>query len=124
MQIAYSACDPGNYFVIPGSPEESCKADNQLVSMADNLHLRMEYGPDDFVVAIVGSQLSYRAMWLEHAFILKALYPLFTDFGSSSSHLKIIISAGDSTGNYSRIVEVRGVYSTIILLCCTFTNLP
>ncbi|KAL8541116.1 hypothetical protein ACS0TY_002406 [Phlomoides rotata] len=105
LPIAYSACDPGNYFVIPGSPEESCIAGNQLVSMADNLRLRMEYGPDDFVVAIVGSRLSYRAMWLEHAFILKALHPLFTDFGSSSSHLKIIISAGDSTSNYSRIVE-------------------
>lgn len=114
MQIAYSACDSGNYFVIPGSPEESCEADGQLVSMADNLRLRMEYGPDDFVVAVVGSQLSYRAMWLEHAFILKALYPLFTDFGR---HLKIIISAGHSTGNYSHIVEVRGVYSIIKLLC-------
>lgn len=116
MQIAYSICDPGNYFVIPGSPEEAWKANKELAPVRDNIHLNMEYGPDKFVVAVVGSQLSYRGLWLEHAFVLKALYPLLMDFGDSSSCLKIIISAGDSTSNYSSIVEVR-VQSILLLLC-------
>ncbi|KAG6434398.1 hypothetical protein SASPL_106029 [Salvia splendens] len=105
LPIAYSMCDPGNYFVIPGSPEEAWKADKQKALGRENIRLNMEYGPDDFVVAVVGSQLSYRGLWLEHAFVLKALYPLYMDFGDSRSRLKIIISAGDSTSNYSSIVE-------------------
>lgn len=102
-------CDPGNYFVIPGSPEEAWKADKQmaLARERDNIPLNTEYGPDSFVVAVVGSHLSYRGLWLEHAFVLKALYPLYMDFGDSRSRLTIIILAGDSSSNYSSIVEVR-----------------
>lgn len=107
MQIAYSICDPGNYFVIPGSPEEAWEVNKQIASVRDNITLNMEYGPDDFVVAIVGTQLSYRGLWLDHAFVLKALHPLLMEFGDSSSRLKIIISTGDSNSNYSSIVEVR-----------------
>ncbi|KAL0347757.1 UNVERIFIED_CONTAM: hypothetical protein Scaly_1791700 [Sesamum calycinum] len=105
LPMGYSACDPGNYFVIPGSPEEAWKADEKQMVPVDNSRLKMGYGQDDFVVAVVGSQLSYRGLWLEHAFILKALFPLHTDFGDSSSRLKIIILAGDSTSNYSSSVE-------------------
>ncbi|KAG8363290.1 hypothetical protein BUALT_Bualt19G0006800 [Buddleja alternifolia] len=94
LPMAYSVCDSGNYLVIPGSPEESCKADKQLVSWKD-----------DFIVAIVGSQLSYRDLWLDHAFVLRALYRLLTDFSYSSSRLKIIIVAGDSSSSSSSIVE-------------------
>ncbi|KAK6141055.1 hypothetical protein DH2020_025192 [Rehmannia glutinosa] len=105
LPMAYSVCDPGNYFVIPGSPEEAWKADKQLVSVKNNLRLEMAYGPDDFVVAVVGSQLSYGGLWLEHAFVLQALYPLLRT-SMIQVRLKIIISAGDSTSNYSKIVEV------------------
>lgn len=87
-----------------------------MAPVRDNIRLNMEYGPDKFVVAVVGSQLSYRGLWLEHAFVLKALYPLLMDFGDSSSRLKIIISAGDSASNYSSIVEVR-VQSILLVLC-------
>ncbi|KAA8516117.1 hypothetical protein F0562_019296 [Nyssa sinensis] len=85
LPMLYSACDAGNYFVIPGSPVEAWEADNFMVLYGDNLRL-----------------------WLEHALILQALSPLFTDFPfdtNSSSHLKIIILSGDSTGNYSVAVE-------------------
>ncbi|XP_042043834.1 uncharacterized protein LOC121789431 [Salvia splendens] len=105
LPIVYSMCDPGNYFVISGSPEEAWKADRQKALVKENIPPNVEYGPDDFVIAVVGSQLSYRGLWLEHAFVLKALYPLYKDFGDSSSRLKIIISTGDSTSNYSSIVE-------------------
>ncbi|KAL6534773.1 hypothetical protein OROGR_013448 [Orobanche gracilis] len=106
LPMAYSVCNPGNYFVIQGSPEEAWKADKQMLLMKDNPILKkLEYGSDDLIVVVVGSQLSYRCMWLDHAFILQALYPIFTEFGDSSSRLKIIISAGDSNGNYSKIVE-------------------
>ncbi|KAK4415888.1 hypothetical protein Salat_2696200 [Sesamum alatum] len=106
LPMGYSVCDPGNYFVIPGSPEEAWKADKkQLAPMQDEFRLKLGYGQDDFVVALVGSRLSYRGLWLEHAFILKALFPLHTEFGDSSSRLKIIILAGDSASNYSSTVE-------------------
>ncbi|KAL2478723.1 glycosyl transferase family 1 protein [Forsythia ovata] len=108
MPMAYSACDPGNYIVIPGSPAEAWEADKFLDLHKDNLHMKLEYGPDDFVVAIVGSQLMYKGLWLEHALILQALYPVFVDFqsaGNLNSHLKIIILTGELAGNYSRAVE-------------------
>ncbi|KAL3624422.1 hypothetical protein CASFOL_031090 [Castilleja foliolosa] len=105
LPMAYSMCDPGNYFVIPGSPEEALKAVRQSDSAKDNRRLEMGYGPNDLVVAVVGSQLSYKGMWLEHAFVLQALHPLLAKFDDSSSCLKIIVSAADSIGNYSKIVE-------------------
>ncbi|GFP94614.1 hypothetical protein PHJA_001605800 [Phtheirospermum japonicum] len=105
LPMAYSVCDPGNYFVIPGSPEEAWKADRQSVSAKDNRRLETGYETNDFVVAVVGSQLSYKGMWLEHAFVLQALHPLLAEFDDSSSRLKIIVSAANSVGNYSKIVE-------------------
>lgn len=106
LPMVHSACDPGNYFVIPGSPEEAWKCNKQMGLIGDNPQLKMEYGRDDFIVAIVGSQLGYKGLWLEHALVLQALRPLFMDFGHSNSHLKIVVSAGNSTGNYNTIVEV------------------
>ncbi|KAG6400436.1 hypothetical protein SASPL_137267 [Salvia splendens] len=105
LPIVYSMCDPGNYFVISGSPEEAWRADTQRALIKENLPPNVEYEPDDFVVAVLGSQLSYRGLWLEHAFVLKALYTLYKDFGHSSARLKIIITTGDSTSNYSSILE-------------------
>ncbi|KAL0397960.1 UNVERIFIED_CONTAM: hypothetical protein Scaly_0244400 [Sesamum calycinum] len=105
LPMAYSACDPGNYFVIRGSPAEAWKAENFLASNGDNPHLEIGYAQDDFVVAVVGSQILYRGLWLDHAFVLQALHPVLRDFSSSSSRLKIIILAGHSTSNYSSAVE-------------------
>ncbi|KAL7125749.1 hypothetical protein ABFS83_14G137500 [Erythranthe nasuta] len=106
LPIEYSICDPGNYFVIPGSPEEAWKADKQLaLSNNNNLRSELDFGQDDFVIAVVGSQLSYKGVWLEHAFVLQALYPILTHFEDSSSRFRIIVLGGDSTGNYSTTVE-------------------
>ncbi|XP_057462589.1 uncharacterized protein LOC130752763 isoform X3 [Actinidia eriantha] len=61
---------------------------------------------------VFSRQLLYRGLWLEHAFVLKALLPLFEDFSSdknSNSHLKIIILSGDSTTNYSVAVEAIAI---------------
>ncbi|KAH6786132.1 hypothetical protein C2S51_038587 [Perilla frutescens var. frutescens] len=102
LPVAYSTCDPGNYFVIPGSPAGVWEAEKLMASYKNTLHPRIHHGSEDFSIAIVGSQLLYRGLWLEHAFILQALYPVFTDF---SGHLKILILAGDSTSNYSNAVE-------------------
>lgn len=108
--MTYSACDPGNYIVFPGSPAEAWEADKFLDLHKDSLRMKLEYGRDDFLVAIVGSQLMYKGLWLEHALVLQALYPVFVDFQSSdtlNSHLKIIILTGDLAGNYSSTVEVQ-----------------
>ncbi|XP_059636106.1 uncharacterized protein LOC132278330 [Cornus florida] len=108
LPMLYAACDSGNYFVIPGSPDEAWEADKYMLLYQNNLRREMDYGLDDFVIAIVGSQFLYTGLWLEHAFILQALLPLLADFSSVnnySSHLKIVILTGDSTGNYSMAVE-------------------
>lgn len=106
----YSVCDSGNYFVIPGTPAGAWGVENFMVSYKNNLRLRMDYGPDDFIIVIVGSHFFYSGLWLEHAFVLEALLPLLTDFPSdnnSNSYLKIIIVSGDLTGNYSVALEVK-----------------
>lgn len=108
LPMIYSPCDAGNYFVIPGSPIEAWEADNANAIYKDNLREGLGYGLDDFVIAIVGSQFFYRDLWLEHALILKAIYPLFTMFpldNNPNSHLEIIILSGDSTSNYDVAVE-------------------
>ncbi|KAG8391895.1 hypothetical protein BUALT_Bualt01G0234500 [Buddleja alternifolia] len=110
LPMAYSTCDPGNYFVIPGSPAEAWNANKLTASHKDNLSLKKGHGPDDFVIAVVGSQLLYKGLWLEHAFVLQALYPLLNDFSSSSSRLKITILAGDSASNYSTVVETIALH--------------
>lgn len=108
--MLYSPCDVGNYFVIPGSPTEAWEVDNFVGLSKDNLRVKMNFGPEDFVIAIVGSQLLYGGLWLEHALILQALLPLLPDFSldnSSKPQLKIIVSTGDSTANYSVAMEVN-----------------
>lgn len=107
--MIYSAFDAGNYYVIPGSPAEAWKADANSDMYKDSIRAKMGYRPDDLVIAIVGSQLLYRGLWLEHALVLQALLPLFQDFSTeneSNSHIKVMILGGDSTSNYSMAVEV------------------
>lgn len=107
--MLYSVCDSGNYYVIPGSPFEAWEADHFTVTDKDNLRVKMDYGPDDFVIVVVGSQFLYRDLWLEHAFVLKALLPLIEDLSSNhpNSLLKIILLSGGLTSNYSVAVEVN-----------------
>lgn len=97
MQILYSEFDAGNFYVIPGSPEEVWKAKN------------LEFPQkDDVIISIVGSQFLYKGQWLEHALLLQALRPLFSGYyqESHNSHLKIIVLGGESASNYSVAIEV------------------
>ncbi|XP_073119613.1 uncharacterized protein [Henckelia pumila] len=105
LPMAYSICDPGNYLVIPGSPLEAWKAEKLMVSYGDYAPLPMESGTHDFIVAVVGYQLLYKGLWLEHALVLQALYPLLTGFRNSSSSLKIVVLAGYPTSSYKKVVE-------------------
>ncbi|KAL7121473.1 hypothetical protein ACP275_02G184300 [Erythranthe tilingii] len=92
LPMAYSACDSGNYFVIPGPPAEAC---NNTAYENNRNH------KNDFVVVIVGSQLLYKGLLLENALVLKALHPVLGEFGG----LKIVILIGDSTSKFSIAVE-------------------
>ncbi|KAL5718774.1 hypothetical protein ACHQM5_011641 [Ranunculus cassubicifolius] len=107
--MMYSAFDSGNYFVIPGSPNQAWEADSSMaLEKSSDLRSRLGYGHDDFVIAIVGSEFSYSGSWLENAFILQALLPVISDFSMdslSSSHLKVCILRGNSTNNYKLAVE-------------------
>ncbi|KZV38029.1 hypothetical protein F511_25255 [Dorcoceras hygrometricum] len=108
LPMAYSICDPGNYLVIPNSPQEAWKAEKLMVPHEDDEHPLIKSGTDgtdDFVIAVVGHQLLYKGLWLEHTLVLQALYPLLTVFSNSSSGLKIVILAGDPTSKYKTAVE-------------------
>ncbi|MFQ6633389.1 hypothetical protein Gotur_011612, partial [Gossypium turneri] len=108
LPMIYSTFDTGNYYVIPGSPADAWKGENAMYLYKDNQRASMGYGPNEVLIAIVGSQFMYRGLWLEHALILQALLPLFADFSSdndSISHPKIIVLSSDSASNYSMAVE-------------------
>lgn len=112
LPMMYSTFDTGNFFVIPGSPAEAWKMDARVKSEKDYLRAKMGYGPEDIVITIVGSELLYRGLWLEHSIVLGALLPLLEDFSSddnSLSHLKIIVLSGDPTSNYSSAVEAIAI---------------
>lgn len=107
--MMYSSFDAGNYYVIPGSPAQAWEADALVALYKDNVRVKMGYGPDDIIITIVGSQFLYRGLWLEHALVLQALLPLFSNFPFSDNtnfHLKIVVLTGNSTSNYSLAVEV------------------
>ncbi|KAA3475229.1 Chromosomal replication initiator DnaA [Gossypium australe] len=108
LPMIYSTFDTGNYYVIPGSPADAWKGENAMYLYKDNQRASMGYGPNEVLIAIIGSQFMYRGLWLEHALILQALLPLFADFSSdndSISHPKIIVLSSDSASNYSMAVE-------------------
>ncbi|KAL5718897.1 hypothetical protein ACHQM5_011751 [Ranunculus cassubicifolius] len=98
LPMMYSAFDSGNYFVIPGSPNQAWEADSFMaLEKSSDLRGRLGYGHNDFVIAIVGSEFSY-----------SALLPVISDFSLdslSSPHLKVCILRGNSTNNYKLAVE-------------------
>jgi len=108
--MIYSTFDAGNFFVIPGSPAEALEAEAFMALKKDNLRANMGYGPEDVIVAIVGSQFLYKGMWLGHAIVLRALEPLVTNFpnkDNSGAQLRIIVHSGELTNNYSVALEVH-----------------
>ncbi|KAF5744402.1 hypothetical protein HS088_TW08G01007 [Tripterygium wilfordii] len=104
LPMLYSAFDTGNYYVIPGSPAEAWEAENMMASYKDNLRVKMGYGPDDIVIAVVGSEFLYRGLWLEHALVLQSLVRLYA-VDNLTSNLKILVLSGHSTNNHSAVVE-------------------
>lgn len=105
--MIFSAFDSGNFVVIPGSPAEAWETNNMTASYKDDMQGESGLGPNDIVIAVVGSQFLYKGLWLEHALILESILSLLADFPTnkdSTSHLKIIILSG-SLGNYSLAVE-------------------
>ncbi|KAH9731720.1 glycos transf 1 domain-containing protein [Citrus sinensis] len=108
LPMMYSAFDAGNYYVIPGSPAKAWEADTNMDLYNDTVRVKMGFKPDDLVIAIVGTQFMYRGLWLEHALILRALLPLFSEVSvenESNSPIKVMILSGDSTSNYSVVIE-------------------
>ncbi|KAG5100862.1 hypothetical protein JHK82_045914 [Glycine max] len=105
LPMIYSAFDAGNFYVIPGSPAETLEAEAFMALQKDNLRVNMGYGPEDVIIAIVGSQFLYKGLWLGHAIVLRALEPLLADFplnkDNSSAQLRIIVHSGELTNNYT-----------------------
>lgn len=115
----YAAFDAGNYFVIPGSPSGACKLDNSMIVVEENFRVNMNLGAHDFVIAITGSQFRYKGLWVEHALVLQALFPLLAEFSvvdSSSPRLRIIVLSQDLTGNYTAALEVKFFFSNLYFI--------
>ncbi|CAN6443902.1 unnamed protein product [Victoria cruziana] len=104
LPMMYAAFDSGNYMVIPGSSVESWEASiYKALSGGRVVRAEMGYTDEDFVIVIIGSQLLYSGMWLEHSLVMKALVPLLGQIhnsNSSDSRLKIAIVSGNSTSTY------------------------
>ncbi|KAL4567035.1 hypothetical protein LXL04_022606 [Taraxacum kok-saghyz] len=108
LPMFYAAFDNENYFVIPGSPSKSCKIDKSTILHEENLRVNMDIRVDDFVVGIVGSEFLYKGIWMEHALVLQALFPLLKEFpinDNFSPRLKIVILSHDLAGNYTAAIE-------------------
>ncbi|KAM0945810.1 putative glycosyl transferase, family 1 [Dioscorea sansibarensis] len=105
--LIYSVVDAGNFFVIPGYPEEAWGANHSVVlHERNNLRSKMGYESDDFLIAIVGSQFSYSGLWLEHALVLHALSSVLHQFSyGNSSNLKVVILSDNSTSTYKMALE-------------------
>ena len=105
----YSTFDTGNYFVIPGIPNESSEWDTLTFLDKKQLQAKMDLVDDDFVIAVVSSQFMYKGLWLDHTLTLQALKPLLIDLSSNNSAnsgLNIFVLTGDSTGNYTQRADV------------------
>ena len=113
--MIYSTFDAGNFYVIPGSPADSIEVDAFMAIHKGDLRIKMGYGPEDVIIAIVGSQFMYKGMWLGHAIVLQALSPVLSDFplskDNSSAQLRIIVHSGELTNNYSVALEVCIIFS-------------
>ncbi|XP_058096001.1 uncharacterized protein LOC131241259 isoform X5 [Magnolia sinica] len=109
LPMMYATFDAGNYFVIPGSPDEAWEA--QYIMDLHHGHdpqADIGYRSEDFVIAIVGSQFSYSGLWLEHALVLQALAPILAETSSDNqldSHLKVGILSGNSNSTYNVALE-------------------
>ncbi|GKU96742.1 hypothetical protein SLEP1_g9944 [Rubroshorea leprosula] len=101
LPMIYSKFDTGNYYVVPGSPAEAWKAKTGMKLDVDNPRVAMDFGPDFLIV--VGNQFSYKGLWLEHALILQALFPLFAN--NTNSQAEIIVLSGELTSNYGMVIE-------------------
>lgn len=105
----YSAFDAGNYFVIPSSAVEAWRTSNTFsMQNAPDLRVKMGYRPDDFIIAIVGSQFSYSGMWLEFTLVLQAVAPLLKGLASDDTYplLKVGISSGNLSDTYKNSLQV------------------
>lgn len=110
LQVLYAAFDSGNYFVIPGSPREAIQADSFIAkSNHQDVRISLGLGPNDFVIAIVGSPFSYGRNLIEEALILQAVSPLVQQYSSENStqsDLKVRIFTGTITEKYKMALEV------------------
>nr|GEY97694.1 glycosyl transferase, family 1 [Tanacetum cinerariifolium] len=65
---------------IEGEQRWECKTDYLTIIHEENMRVNMNIGVEDFVVGVVGSEFLYKGIWQEHAFVLKALFPLSAKF--------------------------------------------
>ncbi|CAI0410803.1 unnamed protein product [Linum tenue] len=101
LPMLYSVVDPGNFFVIPGSPVDVWAADIYRKTH-DKHQLRMNNGFDkeDIVVLVVGSSFFYNELSWDYAVAMHTLGPLLAKYArrnDAEGSFKFVFLCGNST---------------------------
>ncbi|CAL1386938.1 unnamed protein product [Linum trigynum] len=101
LPMLYSVVDPGNFFVIPGSPVDVWAA--EIYGKTHDKHqLRMNNGFDreDIVVLVVGSSFFYNELSWDYAVAMHSLGPLLVKYArrnDAEGSFKFVFLCGNST---------------------------
>lgn len=110
--MIYTALDTGNFFVIPGSPQEVWMAEEYMLSHSrESLRAQHGFRSDDFVIAVVGSPFLYQGMWREHALVMRAFTRSRKEYDHASHNPRrrfqlLIFGHGNQSSSYGDILQV------------------
>ncbi|CAN1258290.1 hypothetical protein LINPERPRIM_LOCUS9838 [Linum perenne] len=101
LPMLYSVVDPGNFFVIPGSPVDVWAAE-MYRKTHDKHQLRVDNGfeREDIVVLVVGSSFFYNELSWDYAVAMHSLGPLLIKYARRSDaegSFKFVFLCGNST---------------------------
>lgn len=110
--MIYTMLDTGNFFVIPGSPEEVWTAEEyKLTHSRESLRAQHRLRPEDFAIAVVGSPFLYQGLWREHALVMRALARAILKIRDASSKggrrvQLLIVGHGYQSSSYGATLQV------------------
>ncbi|KAF5183620.1 glycosyl transferase family 1 protein [Thalictrum thalictroides] len=114
-QMMYSVFDAGNYFVIPGSPDQAWEANSlKAVDNQDDLRVKMGYGHDDFVIAIVDDRVNGFLFPKENiGFLTQILFQVISN-GKLSPLAQNVASIGKGPAKNLMVTETIEGYASLL----------
>ncbi|GAB4836335.1 hypothetical protein Ancab_001250 [Ancistrocladus abbreviatus] len=109
LPMLYSDLDDGNFFVIPGSPIDVWAAESYVkIHSKHNMRKKNGYGPDDFLVVVVGSSLFFNELSWDYAVAMHTIGPLLIKYAKRrdvDGSFKFIFLCGNSTDGYTDVLQ-------------------